>query len=305
MAEETGAVRKQDVGGAVMFMMLALVSFTLVAIAGRAAAKGVTTVELMLIRSVLGAIIIVVIATATGARLADFKSERLGLHAGRSLVHFGAQFSWLYALTLIPLAELFALEFTAPLWVALLAPIVLRERLTIWRGLAALLGFVGAMIVVQPGLLAGTVGFRFSEGSLYAIASAVGFAISMVATKFLTRTETVLRILFYMHAFQAVIAAILLRGRIPMPDAVTMMWVVAVTLAGLTAHYGLAKAFSKADAIIVAPLDFFRLPLIALVGAVLYGEGLAPTLLVGAAFVVIGNLVNLYGERRTATRSKV
>ena len=280
------------------FMMLALVSFSMVAIAGRAASKGVTTSELIFLRNLIGLVLLVGLLWMKGWRFKDLKSDAWPLHIVRNAVHFGAQYSWLYALTVMPLAELFAIEFTAPLWVAVIAPLVLGEKLTAGRVGAALIGFFGAMVVIQPGLLSGTFNFNVSPGAQYALTAALGFALSMVAIKYLTRTEPVFRILVIMHLVQTVIGAFLLPRGFPMPDMITLFWVSVVAVAGLTAHYGLAAAFARADAIVVAPLDFLRLPLIAVVGSVLYGETLGMSVAVGAAIVVAGNLLNLWAERR-------
>lgn len=292
------AVPRSKLVTAILYMSLALVSFSFVAIAGREASRGVTTIELMYLRSLIGMGILLAVLWWKGWGLASLRSERAGLHVMRSVVHFGAQYSWLYALTLIPLAELFALEFTSPLWVALLAPFFLKERLTLVRVIAAMLGFGGALLVVQPGLMSGTFALKLSAGSIFAILSAIGFACSMIATKFLTRTEPVFRILLYMHALQTVIALVLLPNGLPWPTADTMVWVMVVAVGGLSAHFGLAMAFQNADAIIVAPLDFLRLPVIALVGWLLYAEPLSASLAAGASVVVLANAFNIWGERR-------
>jgi len=77
-----------------------------------------------------------------------------------------------------------------------------------------------------------------------------------------------------------------------------MFWITMIALAGLSAHYSLVRAFSLADAILVAPMDFLRLPLIAVVGALIYAEPLDPIVLIGGAVVIAGNVLNLWGERR-------
>jgi drug/metabolite transporter (DMT)-like permease len=278
-----------DIIGALGWMLLALLAFSTFAIGGREAGREIDAMQIMLWRGPISLVILLAIAALTGARP---RTERLPLHIARSVFHFGAQYSWLTALGLIPLAELFALEFTAPLWVALIAPIVLKERLTPSRIAAAGLGFAGVMIVVQPGST------TLSAGTLFALASALGFAGSMIATKMLTRTDAPFTILVYMMGIQTVFALV---GGLPsfvMPTAATLGWIVLISIAGLVAHFSLARAFSKADAVLVAPMDFLRLPLIAAVGAFLYGETVELSLIVGGVVVVAGNLLNIRGERR-------
>ena len=191
---------------------MALLSFSAIAVAGREGSRGMTTSELIFWRSVLGALVLAAVYRSHGAGRAAVATPLLPLHLARSAVHYCAQYAWLYALTLIPLTELFALEFTAPLWVAVLAPIFLRETLTGWRLGAAALGFAGALLVAEPGLLTGTLQLSASAGTLLAAASAVGFATSMLVTKRLTRTEPAMRILFWMQLLQGIIAALLMLG---------------------------------------------------------------------------------------------
>jgi drug/metabolite transporter (DMT)-like permease len=202
-------------------------------------------------------------------------------------------------LPLIPLAQLFALEFTSPLWVALLAPFILGERLTLWRIIAAVIGFTGAMIVVRPSLGLGGPAMTIGTGEAFALVSAVGFAISMICTKKLTRQDDSFKILFYMIMVQALMALAVIAWRgLTVPPLPTILWTFAIAVAGLTAHFSLAQAFQRADAIVVAPMDFLRLPLVALVGVALYKENLDPWILAGGAVVVVANLLNMWAERR-------
>ena len=278
---------------ALAWMGVALGSFTSVAIAGREAARGATTLEMMFYRCLISLVIVLAIVMV-GPGLKAMRTTRLTLHSVRGVIHFIAQYSWLSALTMIPLAQLFALEFTAPIWVALLAPLLLGERLTQTRLAAAVVGFLGMVIVAQPGMVA------FNAGIGLGLVAAIGFALSMLATKTLTQGESPLRILFYMFVIQTALSLLLLIGGIRVPDLVTMGWISIIALAGLSAHYSLVRAFALADAIIVAPMDFFRLPLIAVVGAMVYAEPFDPIILLGGVVVIAGNVLNLWGERRAA-----
>jgi drug/metabolite transporter (DMT)-like permease len=283
---------------AVLWMVGALVAFSVIAIAGREAQKSIDTYQLMFGRAVVGLIILLVIFIATRSGINDLKTQRPGLHIGRNLLHYVAQFSWLYALPLIPLATLFAVEFTGPLWVALMAPLILGERLTGTRMFSALLGFAGIIAIVGPSITS------ISPGLMFGLVSAVGFAASMICVKSLTRTEDAFRIIFLMHVIQIVIGLIPMATRWIWPDTTTVMWVVVVGVAGLVAHYSLTRAFAVADAIIVAPLDFLRLPLIAAVGATWYGEQLETGVLIGACIILAANIINLQGERRRPKSSE-
>jgi drug/metabolite transporter (DMT)-like permease len=277
---------------AVLWMLGALVSFSVIAIAGREASKGADTFQIMFWRSTLGVIVLSAIWFGTGGRLRDLKTARIGTHGLRNFIHYFAQYSWLAALPLIPLTQLFAVEFTAPLWVAVLAPLMLGEKLTSWRLASAVLGFIGAMIVVRPGAI------PLSLGTIYGLVAAVGFAFSMIFLKRLTGTDSAFKILFYMQVMQTIIGVVPMLSRFSMPDPMTAFWIFVVGICGLTAHYSLVRAFALADAIVVAPLDFLRLPLIAILAAVIYQEVFDPWVLVGGGVVVAANLLNMFGERR-------
>lgn len=286
---------------AVLWMLGALVSFVLVAIAGRgAAAHGVDTLQIAVWRTIIGITILIVIVKARGISFGDLGSKRPGLQLVRNLIHFTAQFCWLYALTRLTLAELTALEFTAPLWVALLAPFLIGERLNTLRLVATILGFIGVLIVVRPGAI------PLGEGTPFGVLAAIGFALSMIATKRLLNGDNAFTILFWMQGLQVVIGLTIVVGGslvgfgrgLNLPDAITFCWLAGVGIFGLTAHYSLAKAFTHADAIIVAPMDFLRLPLIAIVGVLAYAEPLDFWVLGGGIIVVLANLLNIRGERR-------
>lgn len=271
----------------------ALVSFMLVAITGREASKGLATHHLMFYRSWIGFAVVMLVALCIGRAVSGWRTPQVRLHSLRAIVHFGAQYSWLVALTLIPLAELTALEFTAPLWTAVLAPILIKERLTPSRIAAVILGFIGTLLVLRPQSAS------LSTGAIFGIFAAIGFALHFIATRKLTRTDSPLTLLMYMMGSQSLISSFLVLPAPPWPGLETAGWAAALAISGLGAHYSLIRAFSLADTIIVSPMDFMRLPLMAVVGAWLYSEPLSALVLVGGAIVLFANLVNMWGERRS------
>ena len=284
---------------AALWMTGAIASFTSMAVAGREISFALDTFEIMMYRSLLGIVIVLVVAGAMG-RLSEVTTDRLPLHAARNLFHFTGQNLWFYAVTLIPFAQLFALEFTTPLWVTLLAPFFLGERLTKMRVLAAIAGFAGILIVARPGTV------PLSAGVIAAAASAIGFAGSMVLTKILTRTATVTCILFWLTAMQAVFGIIAAGydGDVALPTMATLPYVILIGCAGLLAHLCLTNALRVAPAVVVVPMDFLRLPIVALIGAAFYGEGFDPFVIAGALIIFAANYANIWTEAKI-TRSRV
>ena len=278
---------------AALWVTGAVAAFVGMAIAGRELSIELDTFELMLYRSIIGLAIVLAIGAALG-RLGEVRTRRPGLHVVRNIVHFGGQNLWFYAVGLIPFAQLFALEFTVPLWVALLAPLVLAEKMTATRVAAAGIGFAGIILVARPD------SFQLSPGLVAAALCAIGFAGAVILTKILSRTETTLSILFWMTAVQTVMGFIAasLDGRIQVPAVTALPWLALVGFAGLLAHFCLTTALRLAPATVVAPLDFARLPIIAIIGLVFYDEPLSVFVFAGAILVFAGNYLNIRAERR-------
>lgn len=281
---------------AAIWMLGAMLSFTLMAIAGRSLAGLLDTFEIMLYRSLLGIVIVVAIGGWAGT-LNQINTGRLGLHMFRNICHFIGQNLWLFAVALIPLSQLFAFEFTTPLWVAALAPFVVGEKWTFTRVLASALGFIGILIVARPDIA------EINVATLAAALCAVGFAGSVLCTKRLSSTESVTCILFWLVTLQAIFGLLCAGadGHITMLNKDTWAWAMLVGLCGLTAHYCITNALNIAAATVVTPLEFLRLPLISVVGFLLYDEPLLLSVFVGAAIILMANIMNIRAESRRQT----
>ena len=274
----------------------ALLSFSAMAVSLRELSRTLGVFDMLTLRNASSLAILIVLGLAQ-PRLWTTLKPRSGplLHLARNGVHFAATYAWSYAVTILPLALVFALEFTNPLWVTLLAAIFLGERLTPARLAAVALGFLGILVITRPG--ASTLDPR----AMWALASAVGFAVTIICTKSLTRRDTTFCILFWMNAIQAPLNYL---GAdwgfwLKLPDAPPLP-VLGVCVSGLASHFCLTNAFRRGDAMLVVPLDFLRIPLIALVGWRLYGEPLDPMVLAGALLIIGGVVWSLRDETRRA-----
>ncbi|MCL3883639.1 DMT family transporter [Marivita sp. GX14005] len=278
---------------ACLWMIGSILSFTAMAIAGRAVSLDLDTFEIMLYRSVIGAGIVIVVAGYAGT-LTQIRTRKPGAHLARNICHFTGQNLWFYAIATIPLAQVFALEFTSPLWVMVLAPLVLNERLTRSQLIAGAAGFIGILIVTRPGAQS------VDAGLIAAALAAIGFAGSAVLTRRLTRTETITCILFYLTTMQAALGLICAGadGAIALPTLANLPFVAVIAVAGLVAHFCLTTALSLAPASIVMPIDFTRLPVIVIVGVLLYAEPLDPYVLLGAAVIFAANYYNIRASAR-------
>jgi drug/metabolite transporter (DMT)-like permease len=246
----------------------------------------------------MGLLMVAAWLAATG-RLREARPRRLDIHAARNVIHFAGQNLWFYALTVLPLAQVFALEFTSPLWVILLAPLFVGERLTGRALLAGAIGFAGVLVVARP---------EFADlhpGLVAAALCAVCFAVTSLVTKRLTRTQPVVAILFWLNAFQLLFSAVIVGwdGVAPVPTAAQLPWLLVIGVTGLAAHLCLTSALNAAPASVVMPLDFARLPVIAVVGWAFYAEALDPLVFAGAALILLGNLLTLRRAPQVAGRA--
>ena len=274
---------------AALWMSGALVSFSAMAIAGRQLSAEMSVFELLAIRSLVGVAILAVLLQRAG--WAQLRTRVFGTHLLRNVAHFGGGYAWFYGVGVITLTEVFAIEFTVPIWTAILATIFLGERMSRQRAVAVALGFSGILVMLRPGVAA------VSVPALVVLCGAVGFAIAYVVMKRLSATETPLAILFYMNAIQLALGLVPALQQWVWPSAGAWPWVGVVAVAGLTSHYSIARALRLADATVVVPMDFLRLPLIAVVGFVVYGEALSVWVLVGAVIVCLATWLNLRGSR--------
>ncbi|WP_332308915.1 DMT family transporter [Enterovibrio coralii] len=135
-------------------MSVALGSFCLMAVAAKELSSEVDTFQVLFFRSLIGLLVITTIIFASRNTASLLKTQRIKLHGLRNSVHFIGQMAWFIGISLLPLAEVFALEFTVPLWTALIAALFLKERLTLKKLLSIAFGFAGVLIIVQPGVKA-------------------------------------------------------------------------------------------------------------------------------------------------------
>ncbi|WP_288943304.1 DMT family transporter [uncultured Roseovarius sp.] len=278
---------------AALWMLGAVVSFSAMAVGGRSVSFELDTFEIMMFRSMIGFALVLAVAGTTG-RLRTVSRRKPGLHLLRNVFHFTGQNLWFYAITIIPLAQVFALEFTSPLWVLMLSPLVLGERMTRVRVLAASLGFIGILIVARPSPE------TVNIGTLAAAGAAIGFAGSIMFTKRLTRTETLTCILFWMTLSQSLFGLICagFDGDIALPSLSSLPWLVVIACGGLMAHFCLTTALSMAPATLVSPVDFIRLPLIAIIGLLFYDEPVDIFVILGAVVIFGANYLNMWSETR-------
>ena len=277
--------------GVILWMMGALLSFCLMAVGARELSGDIATFQVLFFRSVIGLVVVSLIICRC-KQFGLFATKRKNLHIGRNIFHFAGQYGWFVGIGLLPLAQVFALEFTVPIWTVIIAAIFLKEALTLRKLFAVLFGVLGVYVILNPG------SELLDVASIIVLASAVCFSISHVSTKSLSNTEDALTVLFYMCLIQLPIGLVFSMASWVAPNLIQWLWIGIVGLMALTAHYCITRAMKISDAGIVVTLDFLRLPLITVIGILLYHEAYNASLVLGGMLMLLGNLVNIYQPGR-------
>ena len=273
-----------------LWMGGALLSFSAMAIAARELLHSMGTFEILFLRGLVSLLILLAILPRVG--LATLRTRRVGLHTVRNLLHFGGQYAWVYAISMLPLATVFAIEFTMPVWTALLAMPLLGERLNRGRIVMLVLGLAGIFVILKPGFGV------LQPAALVMLAGSLAYALTMIATKRLTGSDSGIAVLFYMAVIQLPLGFVPALPEWVAPTLADSPWILVIGAAGLNAHFCLTRAVRIADATLVIPIDFLRLPLIAVVGAIFYGEPIDLSIMLGAAIIFAGTWYSIRRESR-------
>jgi drug/metabolite transporter (DMT)-like permease len=275
---------------AALWMAGWLAAMLMLLVAGRATTLELNVFEVMEVRSLIGLVMLYPLVRITGG-FAAMATARPLQHIGRNAVHYAGQYLWFLALTMIPIAQVVSIEFTMPIWTAILAAVFLGEQITWRKSVAIALGLIGVLVIVRPGVGEG------SPGHLIMLVAAVLFGTSVVMMKSLTRTDPVVVIIFWMLLIQSAIGLLPAIYVWTWPSAQLWPWLVVVALCGTFSHYCMTHAMRFADATIVVPMDFLRVPLSATVGWLIYSERLDVYTIVGAAVILAANMLNLTPKR--------
>ncbi|MDO5644034.1 MAG: DMT family transporter [Paracoccus sp. (in: a-proteobacteria)] len=273
-----------------LWMLASIGSFLAMTVASRELSADLSVFQILFFRSVAGC---VVLALLIRRLLPELRRPRaFPLHLLRNGVHFAAQYCWTLGVVLLPLAEVFALEFTMPVWLAIFAALILGEKVTRARMIAIGLSFAGVLVILRPGV--GVI----DPAAFFVLAAAAGFGLAAVLVKLLVRQCSPAMVVVWMVLLQ-----------LPMGLAFAVFdwrpvswgnlpWIAVAGLAGMGAHYAQAQALRILDASAAMPIDFLRVPLIALIGYLAYGEAVSFFLALGTAMILAANYYAMRAERR-------
>jgi drug/metabolite transporter (DMT)-like permease len=224
------------------------------------------------------------------------RTDRLRSHAVRSLAGTASMFCWFTALTLIPLADFTAISFTAPMFLTLLAMLMLGERIHVYRWTALIIGFVGVVITIGPHLTLGGSSF----GVLVALGAAVFSALAITTLRSMSGAggEHPLAITFYFSLTTVICSALTAVGGWPMPTAEQWFFIVVAALFGVFGQLLMTMSYRYAEASTLAPLDYTNLLLAVALGYWFFAEVPHWSMWIGAPLVIAAGLIILWREYR-------
>lgn len=271
------------------WMALSMVSFISMAVGSRELASTLSIRQVLFFRALVGLGVILLVGRSLLPQIRQMKL--FPRHLARNAVHFTAQYFWTIGVVSLPLASVFALEFTMPIWVALFAWLLLKEKLTGPRLLATLGGFIGVLVVVRPGH--GVI----DPAAGFVLLAAAGYGLSLILVKQLTRECSPAVIVVWMILIQlplGLLAALTDWRDVGLSD---VPWMMVAGVGALSAHYCQAQALRRLDASVIMPVDFLRVPMAALVGFYAYGEGIDVWVVIGGCIILMSNFQAMMSER--------
>jgi drug/metabolite transporter (DMT)-like permease len=232
------------------------------------------------------------------SRFAILRTKQIGLHALRGVINMAAMLMFFTALAISPIAKVTALGFTAPIFMAILAVLVLGERFRIYRWSAIFLGFMGMLIILRPGLVA------IDTGALLVIGSAALWAVAMIIIKIQSRTESSLTIVAYMGIFLGIFSigpAVWVWQPFGLQ---TLGFMVLIGLFGSIAQMAISESLKETDSTAIMPFDFLKLIWTAIIGVWFFAEVPDIYTWVGATVIFLSGLFIAFRER-SAQRQRV
>ena len=281
--------RQTPVMRGIVLMCLSTVAFSIMHGLVRFVAEVLPPFQIAFFRNIFG--LAFLFPLLMHSRFAILRTKRIGLHALRGVINMAAMLMFFTALSISPIAKVTALSFTAPIFMAILAVLMLGERFRIYRWVAILSGFVGMLIILRPGLVV------IDTGALLVTMSAALWAVAMIIIKILSRTDSSLTIVAYMGIFL---------GGFSIAPALwvwqpfglqTLGWMVLIGLFGSIAQMAISQSLKETDPTAVMPFDFLKLIWTAMIGAWFFAEIPDMYTWIGAAVIFLSGLFIALRER--------
>lgn len=278
----------------IMWMFFLAVSSTLLAAATKEVGRTLPAAEIAFFRMGIGALLVMPLMLRHGT--AGFATRRIGGHFMRAALGIGGFVLSIYAISHMMLANAMALAFSTPLWLVVLSRLLLGERAGWVRAAATLTGFGGIVLIARPDV-------EITLAAVAAVAGAFLVALAMIELRKLSTTESTLKLIFYLQAFGALFTAPATILQWQSPDAFTWALLIGLGVSGPIPLVCQARAYTIGEPTAIAPVDYSRLPLAVLLGALFFGELPGPVAVTGMIVVVASILVISYNEHRARRRT--
>lgn len=265
------------------WMLIAVISFCIMAIGIKEMSNEINSFQIIFYRSLIGLVTIIIFFKN---KLSKPTFSMIKEHLFRNVFHLIGQYGWILGIIYLSLGEVTAIEFTVPIWILLIASIFLKERLTSPKIISILLGFIGVLFIIRPGFEI------INLKSIIVLLSAISYAIAHTSTKKLTNNYSPLDIVFIMCLIQIPISFCFTLNNWALPSLSDSFWLTIVGISAITAHFTMAKAMKNDDISSIISLDYFRLPILIIIGVFIYNEEFKIVYLIGGTLIFIGNWVN-------------
>ena len=263
--------------------------FALMAIALRFATAQVSAFEAGFFRSLFGLVFALPLLIKPG--LGMLRTRSFGLYLVRGTTGTLSMLASFWALAHLPLAQAISISYSTPLFVTVGAVLILGEIVRARRWSAVMIGFVGVLVIMRPG------GMQFSFDMLIALAGAAFAAMSYIAIKYLSRTESPDAVVIYMSAIMTVMSFVPALLHWTWPDAMGWFWLVLTGLLATIAQVCMTRAYQAGEVSALIPINFIQLPVVVVCAWFTFGQTIDAATVIGAA-IIIG--ANVYIARREA-----
>lgn len=284
----------ERIGYGIACALIGLFGMSLMDASAKLLGEGYAISQIILARNGIGALAILAFVSARGQGLGALRASHLGLLCLRTIFSLAAGFFFFTGLRYLPLADAFAIAFTAPLFITALSMPLLGEHVGIRRWAAVIIGFVGVLVVIQPG----TSSFRLE--ALLPLGAALSYALTMLVSRRMTRDMTTSAILFWSSLGAAFAALLLMPSQWRTPGPADLGLFLFLGVIGTLAMALITQGYRFAPAAVIAPFDYSALLWAALLGWLIWQDVPGPNVWLGSAILIASGLYILNRETRQA-----
>ena len=274
---------------AAIWMILSCVFFAILTLQVRYLSNDYSLFQIIFFRSFFGIIFVIPWIYKDGIK--TIKTTSYGLQALRAILACMAMYFWFYSISSLPLAEAIAINYIAPIFAIILAIIILKERIRIRRIIAVILSLIGMLVIIRPGII------EVSEATLAAILASFLMASGATIVKILTSRDHPNSVVFIMPltlSFISIIPAMFFWKNTNLFDFILLS---STGLAATLAHQGMTRAFAIADSSYVLAFDYLRLPIIAIIGYIVFSEKPSIWVWIGSLIILLSSLYIMKREK--------